>query len=252
MNDTTSRGRFRIRKLLVRSVIAFLLLLPGMLLGLWLAVQHIPDWYQPPVIPPRDYQRVRDDFEAVFNEISENLMSSEPFTLVMRDQQLNNWLAVRGQILPEAAKWLPEYLDRPMIRFEDDMLTVAGTVSRRGVQSVVSLGWKLEIGPDMIIARLDRTRSGSLPLPGDLIRKGLARVAGDAGEDATDLGGGLSPAGSVRRVDTDLEIENRFRWKNGNRLFRITGLESDRGVIRLSIEPLEGSAALAPRARKRG
>jgi hypothetical protein len=248
MNTKTSSERVRAGKLLARLVITVLVLLPCILLGLWLAMQHIPDWYNPPVIPPQEYQRVRDDFEAVFNEISENLMSSEPFTLTISDEQLNDWLAVRGQILPEAAKWLPEYLDQPMIRFEHDMLTVAGTVNRGDLRSVVSLGWKLEVAPDTILVRLARTRTGSLPLPGNLVRKGLARAAGETGSAR---GRALNPAGDLRRMDTGLEIENRFRWKNGDRLFRITGIESREGVVRLGIEPLDDSAALSSRARKR-
>ena len=240
MSASPPAPRFRPRKWLLRLLAACGLLLPLVLAGMWLAVQHVPDWYVPPAIPPRDYQKVRDDFEAVFNEISEKLMSSEPFTLVLKDRQLNNWLAIRGQILPETARWLPEYLEDPMVRFDNDMLTVAGTATRGSVRSVVSLGWQLEVGPETIVARLRETRSGSLPLSHGLISKALARVGGDSpSSDATALGGGLNLAGKIRQAGTGLDIENRFRWKNGDRLFRITSLESRGGVVRVKIQPLD-------------
>lgn len=240
MSTSASPPGFRIGKWILRLLLALVVLLPCVLAGLWLAIQHIPAWYIPPAIPPQDYQQVRDGFEAVFNEISAKLMSSEPFTLVLKDQQLNDWLAIRGQILPEAARWLPDYLADPMIRFEDDLLTVAGTATRGQVKSVVSLGWKLDVGPRTILAKLQRTRSGSLPLPEGLISKALAQVAADSSSAATtSLGGGLNLAGKIMQAGTGLEIENRFRWKNGDRLFRVTGLQSRGGVVRFEIEPLD-------------
>ncbi|UCG31871.1 MAG: hypothetical protein JSU68_09410 [Phycisphaerales bacterium] len=225
---------------MLRAFGVFCLLVPLIVAGAWLAMQHIPDWYVPPAIAPEDYQRVRDDVEAVFNEISENLMGSKPFVLLLNDEQVNNWMAVRGHMLPEAERWLPDFIEDPMIRFEDDTVTVAGTATRGSVQSVVSLTWRFDIRPDTIVARLHRTRSGSLPLPAALIGRGLDSFSADSGSGPVPVfGDDLDLAGHVTQAGTGLEIENRFRWKNGDRLFRITGLQSKNGVARFEIEPLE-------------
>lgn len=229
-----------VRNWLLRVFVAFCLLVPLFAAGAWLAMQHVPGWYVPPAIAPEDYQQVRDDFEAVFNEISENLMGSEPFTLVLSDEQVNNWMAVRGHMLPEAERWFPAYIEDPMIRFEDDMLTVAGTATRGRVRSVVSLTWRLDVRPNTIVAHLHRVRSGSLPLPAALISKALEGVSGDSGSGRVPVfGDDLDLAGRVRQAGKGIEIENRFRWKNGDRLFRITGLQSTGGVARFRIEPLD-------------
>jgi hypothetical protein len=232
--------RKSVRRWLLRAFVAFCLLVPVVVAGAWLAMQHVPGWYVPPAIAPEDYQQVRDDFEAVFNDISENLMGSEPFTLVLRDEQVNNWMAVRGHMLPEAEHWLPESIEDPMIRFDDDMLTVAGTATHGSLRSVVSLTWEFDIRPDTIVARLYRTRSGSLPLPDALIGKVLDSVSGrsDSGRVPV-FGDDLDLAGRARQAGTGLDIENRFRWKNGDRLFRITGFQSRHGVARFKIEPLD-------------
>jgi hypothetical protein len=225
---------------LLRILVAFCLLVPIVVAGAWLAIQHVPGWYVPPAIAPEDYQQVRDDFEAVFNEISENLMGSEPFTLVLNDEQVNNWMAVRGHMLPEAERWFPDYIEDPVVRFGDDTLTVAGTATRGSLRSVVSLTWRFDIRPGTIVARLHRTRSGSLPLPAALIGRALDGVSGDSGSGRVPVfGDDLGLAGRVRQAGTGLEIENRFRWKNGDRLFRITGLRSKDGVARFEIEPLD-------------
>ena len=237
---TSRSARKPRRRWLLRVFVAFCLLVPLIVAGAWLGIQHVPEWYVPPAIAPEDYQQVRDDFEAVFNEISENLMGSKPFVLFLNDEQVNNWVAVRGHMLPEAERWFPDFIENPMIRFEDDTVTLAGTATRGSVRSVVSLTWRFDIGPDTIVARLHRTRSGSLPLPDVLIGKALDSVSGDSGSGRVPVfGGELDLVGRVRQAGKGLEIENRFRWKNGGRLFRITGLQSKDGVVRLGIEPLD-------------
>ena len=230
----------RVRKWIVRLAVAVVLLLPLVMVGVWLGIQHIPEWYRPPVISPQDYQKVRDDFEAIFNEMSRGLISSrEPFKLVLSDEQVNNWMAVRGEILPEASAWVPDYLDDPMIRFEEDLITVGGTVSRGNVRSVVSLGWRVKVRPEIVTLRLEKTRSGSLPVPETAIAELLSKMAGDPATAGASLSqDGMRLAGAIRQAGTGLEIENLFRWSNGDRLFRITSIESKDGSMRLGIQPL--------------
>lgn len=215
------------------------LLSPFALLAIWMTIQHIPSWYQPALIAPHDYQKVRDDFESAFNEMSASMMASDPFRLVLRDRQLTNWLAMRGEILPEAGNWLPDYLQDPVIRFERGRLLVAGTVTRGGVSTVITLGWTFQVEPKVITARLDLTRTGSLPLPQGLVARTLARIAARGSSGQTPITKGIQLAGRLEQAATGLTIENRFRWKNGDRLFRITGIDSADGALRLNIQPLD-------------
>ena len=227
----------RIRRIVARILIVAGVAIPCALFVLWLYVLHVPEWYQPPVIPAERYQDVRDDIEVVFNEMSSGVIGDEPFEVVIEEQQINNWMVVGGEFLPEAQSWVPEQFEQPMVRLTDGAIVTAGTIRQRGVQSVVSLEWRLEFTPEVVRVRLDRARTGSLTLPDSLIGILLDRVEKASREG---LGGvnGVEIAGTVQRALEGLDVENRFRWANGDRIFRITGMELQDGTVRLGIEPL--------------
>ncbi len=231
--DRTHRRRFR--RTLLRTLLAVVIVVPLLLAAAWLAVHHVPRWYAPPVVDAAEHQRVRDDMERVFNAMSAGLMRDRAFHLVLDQRQVNDWLVVGGELLPDLRSALTEVLEAPMVRFAEGRITAAGMVRHSGVRTIVGLEWELQFDPRTVRVRLVALRTGALRVPLAAVDAVLARLS-PAGAAA----GAREPAwiDSFRAALDGLEVENRFFWRNGERWFRILELEMRGSAIRLRIEPL--------------
>ena len=224
-----------------RLAIGMLVAAPMGLVAVWMIISHVPSWYRPAIIAPHEQQKVRDDFETAFKTMSDNVMKSRPFEVVLSDRQLTRWLAMRGRMLPEAEEWLPETLLDPVAHFDGGVARVAATISLGEYRAVASIGFSVRVDRAELRVRPVSAMLGSLRIP-----IGVAWWLTSQFEEprtlamASNTGSGADGSGRFESMTEGFRFENRLHWKNGDRYFRIADVEVRDGAIRLTIEPLQG------------
>jgi hypothetical protein len=223
-----------------RLAIGMLLAAPIGVVTVWMFASHIPSWYRPAIIAPHEQQKVRDDFESAFNTMSDNVMKPLSFEVVLGDGQVTRWLAMRGRMLPEAENWLPNTLLDPAVHFDGGVARVAATISRGEYRAVASIGFSVRVDHGEVRVRPVSARLGSLRIPIRVAWWLLSQF-----EEtrmplmASDAGSGDEGAGRVESIAEGFRFENRLHWKNGDRYFRVAGVEVRDHAMRLTIEPLQ-------------
>jgi len=200
--------------------------------GVWLTFQHIPAWYRPIQVPAVYHQRVRDDLTTTLNTLSSKMVAGEPFDHTFTQDQLNRWLGARMAIWPGVSRWVPQWLDEPMIGFRDDRIVIAGLVERATVRTIASLHLTLTADDDGLRVTVHRAQAGSLPMPLEPWREDIATALDHAQT-------GREP---TRRITADhlfglAELPNRFVWFNGKVPFRITEITTETDRIRMHFVP---------------
>lgn len=224
-----------------------IVLVPVVLVGLFLAFQHKPGWYQPVRPSDRDIQRARDALVEQSDEVSDQMVTGMPFEVVLKDRSVNEWLGALGQLWPQSNLTLPQEILDPAVHFDTDCIRIGARYESKSWKAIVSLILTLRVLPDgsALEITLSGARGGSLPIPhavleaivGDLIE--TARAGGSSGSrDGDQL---ISLLRDVRDPDelfNGLRVDNRFVWFNGKRPFRIAAIRVAGGELRLKVEPL--------------
>lgn len=161
-----------------------LVLLAGIVLGLWRWSSLPPTWYQPP--DPHD-QRVQMLAERVEYRLVEELQKIRPprdnWTLRIRDEYLNMWLAAR---LPQwiehdsALEWPPQ-LGTPQLRFESAGISAAVPLQvGRSRRMLVVRVWPTINADGELCVRLDRVAMGRISVAGEPFAALAATLSGAA------------------------------------------------------------------------
>ena len=216
-----------------------------LLVAVWLTFQHKPSWYRPARIAESELQSVRDSLTDANLEFSSGLASGQPFDFSLDAKRVNQWIAAREHIYPEAEPWVPSWVRDPVVAFEGGKLILAGVVEFEGWKAVASAHVAVELADESIRIRLAGVRGGSLPIPlssGDEAIGALASQSarsGDALPEAlrllTDEMRTRAPS-EVLREGTS--VANRFEYPDGKRRFRILKCQFNDGTMTLRIEPL--------------
>jgi hypothetical protein len=194
----------------------------------WLAIARVPSWYQPPHIGATQYQDVRDDLEAAFNQLNLAMQGDQPFEYVVNEDRLSRWIAAREQIWPGLRQYVPRELQGPVVAFREEGIVVAGVVEIGAVQSVLSVLLSVRAEPDRMVVKLVRCRLGAVPVPHWMVRRFLEAMSRSARPD--------SP-GHSRDLLEGVVLENRFDWPNGARRFRIGAVDVRPGRLVATIHP---------------
>ena len=224
-----------------RIALILLLALAAVFAVAWMMFQHIPAWYQPPVVPLDRLQAVRDDFVVTFDRLSEALNTSpSAFEFRLTQDQVNGWLAAREQIWPACRKWLPSFIEDPMLIIESDGLRLAAVLRRRSLRSVLSAKLSVHVDSGGLAVRLVDVAGGDLPLPKSEIRKLLADLETDAWPTGQRIPGqiGNRPLPPLGSVFEGIVLPNEWVWANGRQPFRVTRVVFEPGVAVLTLEPL--------------
>lgn len=236
LSPTPNSGKRRI----VRGVIIAAVLGIISLASLFMASRGTPTWYEPPVVDDAMAEDARRSLSDAYQQFTDAVVAGEPFTYRISEKTVNTWLAARERMWPAAADTLPSQIDSPMVAFRDGNIAVAARVKLTGLWTVVSMRssahaddhW-LVVGPITILA-------GSVPMPlrtvGSIIDK-----TNTADLDLRNLRHLADPTKSIHRL-TDLingfAIRNELYWANGERYFRITGINAENGWLTISVEPI--------------
>lgn len=242
--DVSRRGRGRRRALWVAA--GLVALVSTALAALWLAAHHIPSWYHPVYVPEHRLDEVRSDAARTFNRFGDGLVRRRPFTLVLDEHRIGEWIDARERIWPGSGAWVPSWLNDPVIRLHDGQLTVSARVELEGYQFIAVADLSVEIGSDdILIIRLERIAAGSLPLPVGLLGDPLTSLLRLEGLDLDYLPAPVAEAAEYFResdpiatLSKGVRRANRFIWENGRRPYRIESLTFADGQLTLGVDPL--------------
>jgi hypothetical protein len=199
-------------------------------LGLALAGTYRPRWYHP---APVDRARLREDKAALVSleeQISAALNAGQEVRFELREDQLNRWLAARGEIWPELAADLGPF-QQPQVLLRDGRIQVAARTRKGGLTVVAALTCSVDVTDDTLLLRYDAPRLGAIPAPRGWASGVLARL----------------PAGSGVAVDQDagaVAVDNDWVWPNGKRRCRLRELHIADGVATVVLEPLRAGPRL--------
>ena len=230
----------------IRILGAFCAALFVSLVVVWLTFQHKPGWYRPARVAESELQSVRDSLTDANLEFSRGLAGGQPFDFSLDAQRINQWIAARERIYPEAQRWVPTWVRDPVVAFEDGKLILAGLVEFEGWKAVASAHVVVEVAEESIRIRLAGVRGGSLPIPlssGDEAMVELASRSAGSGDALPEALRVLTdqmrtrPPSEVLREGTN--VANRFEYPDGKRLFRILKCQLNDGTMTLRIEPLK-------------
>lgn len=238
----------KFRRLTRRTAVLGAIVAPITFIGLWLAFQHKPAWYQPARLDEQGYQLARREAVAAADSISDQLVLGKEFDLVLTDRSVNGWLAALPRIWPETKKTLPDELRDPAVRFAEERIRFAAHCAKNGWQAIVSADLFVRVSDDgtSVMVALAGARGGSLPVPRAVIERLLrpliehARSSGkNHDSDATSpWDAAVKSVHSVDQLFTGVTTRNRFVWPNGKRPFRIASIRAADGELRIRLQPL--------------
>lgn len=207
-------------------------------LALWLTFQRKPHWYRPVETDPATIRKTSNDALNWADHVSDRMVRGVPFELLVADEEVTHFAAAAPAMFPdEFASWPPEIRD-PAISFDDGMVKVGFFCEYDGwrVIGVGHIDVSL-IDEDTLFVRLDGVRGGLLPIPRRWIRKVFDPLLARWQQNVDDVPDWIVDLKSVDQLYEGFRIPNRFLWPNGKRRFRLAGLESRGGTMKLSIEP---------------
>lgn len=207
-----------------RVAIALSLLLIA-LLAVVAAAFWRPARYRPASI---DFARLDDDQRALVNlldHIGAELNAGRPVAFELSAEQINRWIAARGEIWPDASVPL-DPLDRPVVWFTRGGWVGAAAEARwGGWRAIPSVQAAIECDGSCVRLRPMRVAVGAAPVPWSWLRPAVEPLL---------RGGG----GRVRlTADGALEAPCDWVWPNGKRPMRIARIEVAGGRVRVELVP---------------
>jgi hypothetical protein len=240
-------------------------------LGFFAATSR-PSWYQPVTVRPEEYAILRNQVPNFCNDIGIYLKAGQPFRITLPQEEINRWLAARGEIWPGLRDVLPSYIVDPVVSFQPGRIVLAARYDQSGLSSVLSLAvnLRLEAGGDEIHVEVGSLRAGYLPVPRALV-DGLARkiLVRQTGKHLDPLARCLSPqtgeyllAGdplesrAIDRVPSagmsgeiwQFRLPTRSRWPNGGFPYSIAALRVEQGTLTIDVVPTPRQARRSRRS----
>lgn len=214
-------------------VAAGVLLLLALLAG-WIALRHVPAWYQPAYVPPEEEQATRDELGQAFSELSEGMAKGKPFDFVVTQEQLNQWLIARARIWPASQRWIPPQLERPTVVFRDGSIILAGTWSGAGPRTVLSVELRLAVQDGKLRVFVEHVRAGSLPIILSPIKRVIDHIEQQqtTGDDAF-----LADGTSIVEAIEGAPVPSDIPWSQPKGRFLVREVEVTPGAFRVRLEP---------------
>ena len=229
MNHAGASQRMRIKRVALGALGVLVLVL----VVVAFVALRTPAWYQPPIVPVEEQQRVRNHLIQAEQAFTKSLLAGEPFIYHIYQDDLNRWLAMRKEIYPRVDELIASVLTDLFAIIEPGNITLAGRLAIGRLGGIVSIDIEPAFRNQKIILTAKAIRHGSLPLPLSLDELGLRRHV--------DLSENRAWPGSPRMHGsflTGFEIEPNAWWRNGGIDYLVTDLAVREGRLDLTIQPL--------------
>lgn len=211
----------------------------------WLAFQHIPAWYDPPQVTHADTARIRATLPAAYQTFSDLLAAGGTFEYKLAARTVNEWIAARASLWPDARDAVPKWLREPVIAFANDRVIIAARFDSGGWRAIVSAHLDFVPGEDDVMIRIAKVAAGSLPVPPRWVARTIDQYLAEAeiadsltGDIPESLGEALRRPDSAAALSSGVKVPNRWHWSNGDRRFRILDLRAEDGLLTLTVEVL--------------
>ena len=206
----------------------------GLLVGMLAAALRSPGWYDPPIIPPEDRQKVRNNLVAAEQAFTEGLRSSStPFVYQLLQDDVNRWIAMRREIYPLIDELTPPQLADPFVVFQDGLFTVSGRYRTHLVDVVLSADFVPAMEDGCLVLRAKAVHCGSVRVPlsfgGMKFGEPIERGRGETWPGSPAMSGDF-----IR----GLRLESEAWWKNGGSAYRVQRVSVEAGRLQIEIEPL--------------
>ena len=211
----------------------------------WLALRHVPAWYQPVRVPQDHLQRVRDSLTDKFSEISDLMVGRVAFEVSVTDHMVTEWVVARREIWPDSEAWLPSWLKDPVVAFVPGRVILAAHLDRDGWESILGAHFSIEVVGDELVLRLESVTVGALPVPLSALAEPLDRLIRSDRLDVEAMPdelaraiGGLRRGNALQFLTQGQRARGPFTWKNGDRPYYVRDVQIHEGWIKAVVEPL--------------
>ena len=223
-----SSGRRRTRQFLV----VLLLLVAGGAV-LWRLTRVEPTWWDPP--DPRDEQVMvlADTAERrLLEEAQEVRAPEESWTVRIREEQVNAWLATRlpAWIAHRGDIEWPQQLGMPQVNFENDGVTVAVELGPESGRRIVVARFVPNMIDGMLRLQIDMVALGRLALPGapvNVILDSIRDTVPDTFLDQPEV------QAAIKRLFGGESIEPELRLVD-DRVVRVVAVKCGEATLELS------------------
>ncbi len=231
-----------------------------------------PGWYRPATITPADSRIIRNELPSFGSAIGTYLAQGRQFRIELTDEQINRWLAARGDIWPAMKRALPPEVREPAIAFEAGRIILGARYERNGLSSVVSLSTTLDLenAGGAIAIHLGGIHAGLLPVPRMFVeqaaKKALAKAIRSNWSHLSKYTGfghfnladqlGITPkqvTGYLAgRAMTETRLPSHWVWPNGRFPFYVSNVQIQPGKMLIDIVPVPRAIALSDAVRHPG
>jgi hypothetical protein len=190
----------------------------------WGAALWRPSWYQPLRV---DRARLKSDkaaFANLLGHISDELNAGRAVTVELTQDQVNRWIAARHELFLDEDVELLDQIPGAFVSFLDGQrVRVAGQGRWKGWDCVLSAVVRLEANADAVDARCVSLAAGTVPIPPSWAPETERAIRI---HDRT-----------AQRDGLHVRAENDWVWFNGKRPFRFRDVQTEPGVLRVTLEP---------------
>ncbi len=166
-------------RIAVLIVAGLLLLAAVILVALWLASRHVPQFYREALaVDAAVQQQAAEHMDRQAMQMASNVEKSGHWQMRVTAAEINGWLAV---VLPKKfPDSLPATLRDPRVAIEPGRLTLACRYQQGNIRSVLTLTIEPYVPkPDVLALRIRKARAGLVPMPlGDAISNIAKAVQG--------------------------------------------------------------------------
>jgi len=215
--------------------------------SVWLAIRYVPSWYAPPQLSDADLPRRRSSVARTLQDFTDRLIDGDRFTFKLSAHDINEWLAAREAIWPDADRRMPDWLHDPMLTFDDESIIIGARVQRGSWHAVLSTHIYVSPREDDLVVRIGRTAIGAISAPAGYVRDAvddwlsLLLISMEKMPDSLyEILAAVRDTGTRQVLSEGIRVENRFVWPNGERPFRILSLKAADGWLTLVVEPMAG------------
>jgi hypothetical protein len=146
-------------------VAALLVVVGGLLYGVYRASQRVPEFYHAAIsVQPQDQGEARDEFVARATALAGDLNQDGSWQSLFTAEQINAWLAL--ELAANYPEMLPGELRDPRIWLRENEATIGCRYQTGDLVTVLSLTFEAYLQePNVVALRIRGARAGALPVP---------------------------------------------------------------------------------------
>jgi hypothetical protein len=217
-----TKSKFKI----ITAVIVLVLF--GGLVGGYLALVHVPDWYQPAYVGVADQQCLRDDLTSMTTKFNNSMQHPDAFEFSITEDEINRLLSGLGYLDPRLSEAIPTSVDRPAVQLDDDTLKLGAVIEQDGRKVFASFRIKVSALEDILVMDNLEAYVGMYPIPRETLKEKMSKVSGRLAK--------YSPV--IEEMLNAGRCPNRFPYPNSSYDFRIRDLKARDGVLSMTVQPI--------------